>query len=235
MSKNTEKPGRPAGGEYPVDPAERSNQEARLKKAAAAGASASRSPIPGLILQASPASPATEKAGEATEHSPKMPAPTQSAAEMTSERSASPIINDEVLAELRKISAWAEFQTKVTKRALTFMAFAILVGIGVVIFVTRDLNTKVESKMSVQTPDWSDVDRNVREGDPDKAILIGEELIAKTPQYWKSHERLANAYLAAGKVDKAKEHFATAFRLFPSEENEKLLSAIEKRIKTENP
>jgi tetratricopeptide (TPR) repeat protein len=104
-----------------------------------------------------------------------------------------------------------------------------------VIFVTRDLNTKVESKMSVQTPDWSDVDRNVREGDPDKAILIGEELIAKTPQYWKSHERLANAYLAAGKVDKAKEHFATAFRLFPSEENEKLLSAIEKRIKTENP
>ena len=38
-----------------------------------------------------------------------------------------------------------------------------------------------------------------------------------------------------GKVEKAKEHYATAFRLFPSEENEKLLVAIEKRRTNLNP
>jgi len=46
---------------------------------------------------------------------------------------------------------------------------------------------------------------------------------------------LAGAYLAAGKIEKAREHYAEAFRLFPSEENEKLLIAIEKRSKQRVP
>ena len=235
MSKNTEKPSRPVSGEYPVDLAERSNQEARLKKAASAGASASRSPIPGLMLQPSPSVAGIEKAEEPKENLSTAAATTETAAEMMSERSTSPITNDEVLAELRKISAWAEFQRKVNKWSLIFMAVAVIVGIGVVMVVARHLNTNVESKPSVRNPDWYDVDRHVRQGDFDKAITIGEELIVKTPQDWEAHERLARAYLAAGKLDKAKEHFAEAFRLFPSEANEKLLSAIEKRIKAESP
>ena len=60
-------------------------------------------------------------------------------------------------------------------------------------------------------------------------------LILKTPQYPEAHRRLAGAYLAAGKVEKASEHYAEAFRLFPSEENEKLLMAIERRSKAEQP
>lgn len=75
----------------------------------------------------------------------------------------------------------------------------------------------------------------IRLGDFEKAIAIGEELILKTPQYPEAHERLARAYLAAGNLEKAKEHYAEAFRLFSSEENEKLLSAIEKRVKADKP
>jgi len=46
--------------------------------------------------------------------------------------------------------------------------------------------------------------------------------------------RLAAAYLAAGKIEKAREHYAQAFHLFPSEENEKVLVAIDRRIKERN-
>jgi tetratricopeptide (TPR) repeat protein len=95
--------------------------------------------------------------------------------------------------------------------------------------------TNLETNPSPHQSDWYDVERNVRLGDFEKAIALGEELIAKTPQYSEAHQRLAGAYLAAGNIEKAKEHYAEAFRLFPSEENEKLLSAIEKRIKPEKP
>jgi len=79
------------------------------------------------------------------------------------------------------------------------------------------------------------MDRNVRSGEFDKAIAIGEELLLKTPQYPEAHKRLAGAYLAVGNLEKAREHYAEAFRLFPSEENEKLLLALDKRSTTEKP
>jgi Flp pilus assembly protein TadD len=84
-------------------------------------------------------------------------------------------------------------------------------------------------------PDWSEVERTLRGGDFDKAIALGEELIQKTPLYPEAHERLAGAYLAAGRLEKAREHYAEAFRLFPSEENHRRLSAIETRSNAEKP
>jgi Flp pilus assembly protein TadD len=47
--------------------------------------------------------------------------------------------------------------------------------------------------------------------------------------------RLAGAYLAAGNIEEARNHYREAFRLFPSEENEKLVTAMEKRRKADNP
>ncbi len=82
---------------------------------------------------------------------------------------------------------------------------------------------------------WSDVDSHIRHAEFDEAIRIGEELIQKTPQYPEGHHRLASAYLAAGKTEQAREHYAQAFHLFPSEDNEKFLIAIEKRIKEGSP
>jgi hypothetical protein len=38
--------------------------------------------------------------------------------------------------------------------------------------------------------------------------------------------------LAAGNPEKARQHYAEAFRLFPSEENEKSLAAIERRTES---
>jgi tetratricopeptide (TPR) repeat protein len=141
--------------------------------------------------------------------------------------------NEAILAELRKISAWADMQRKATKRTLIAVAIFVPAMIIFGVLMERRVTTAIEDTASSQKPDWYDVDQNVRHGEFEKAIGIGEELILKTPQYPDAHRRLAGAYLAAGRVEKAREHYAKAFRLFPSEENEKLLIAIDRRIKAE--
>lgn len=160
---------------------------------------------------------------------------TETAPEFCGGESASRVTNDEILAELRKISAWADFQRKLTRWSLLFLAIFVPVVGGIFILLDQHLKTNIESTPDLRQSDWYDVDRNVRLGDFEKAISIGEELILKTPLYPGAHQRLAGVYLAAGNLEKAKEHYAEAFRLFPSEENEKLLSAIEKKVKTDKP
>src|SRR5215831_4331176 len=112
MSKNAEKPAKPSTADYPVDPAERSNQEARLRRAAAAGASASKLPIPGLMLQSTAPAPAPQKIVEPQTTLLKPTVSTETAPEATAYRTDLQTTNYEVLAELRKISAWAEQQRK---------------------------------------------------------------------------------------------------------------------------
>ena len=141
--------------------------------------------------------------------------------------------NETILAELRKIGAWADMQRKITK--WSFIAIAVFIPALIVfgIIMEKRLQRSLEGGSSIEKPEkptWSDVDWKIRRGDFDEAIKIGEELIQRTPQYPEGHHRLASAYLAAGKIEQAKEHYAHAFRLFPSEENEKLLIAIDKRI-----
>jgi len=142
--------------------------------------------------------------------------------------------NESILAELRKISAWADMQRKITKWA--FIAIAVLIPAMIIfgIVMEKRLTADVENISSAEKPEkpgWSDVDWKIRRTEFDEAIRIGEELIQRTPQYPEGHHRLASAYLAVGKTEQAREHFEQAFRLFPSEENEKLLIAMEKRIK----
>ena len=144
--------------------------------------------------------------------------------------------NDEpILTELRKISAWADMQRKMTKWSLMFIAVFIPALVIFGVLMERRVSTKLESVVPEEKPDWYDVDQSVRRSDFDKAIQIGEKLILKTPLFPEAHRRLAGAYLAAGSIENARKHYAEAFRLFPSEENEKSLAAIDRRVRTENP
>ena len=230
---NTEKSTKPSSADYPVDPVERSNQEARLKKAAAAGARASKSPLPALMLQRPAAS---QKSAEAqTTTLSKSAGSAESAPETSNGQTAVGITNDEILTELRNISVLVDSQRRLTKQSLIFLTVYVPVVIGIFLLIGRQLKLSSETNPAPHQPDWSDVDHNVRQGDFEKGIAIGEELLLKTPQSAETHERLAKAYLAAGNLEKAKEHYAEAFRLFPSEENARLLPAIEKRITADKP
>jgi tetratricopeptide (TPR) repeat protein len=142
--------------------------------------------------------------------------------------------NESILAELRKISAWAESQRRMTKWSLVIVVVVMAVTLAFAVLWELHEKTSLEATTALPKAEdmtWGDVDSNVRRANPDEAIRIGEELIQKMPNYAEGHRRLASAYLAAGKVEQAREHFVQAFHLFPSEENEKLLAAIEKRIK----
>jgi tetratricopeptide (TPR) repeat protein len=141
--------------------------------------------------------------------------------------------SDPILTELRKISAWADIQRKVTKWTLICIAVIIpaLVIIGVV--AEHQVTRTIENETVASHADWYDVDADVRRGEFEKAIQLGQQLIQKTPESPEAQRRLAGAYLATGRIRKAREHYAEAFRLFPSEENQKLLTAIDQRIKGE--
>jgi hypothetical protein len=54
----------------------------------------------------------------------------------------------------------------------------------------------------------------------------------KTLFYPEAHRRLAGAYLTSGNPEKARPHYAEAFRLFPSEGNEQSLAVIDTRIRS---
>ncbi len=187
------------------------------------------------MLQRPSPIPASQKATEPQAASSKPTSDLATAPEPAEDRTATRLDTDQVLAELRKISAWADLQRKITRWSLIFLAALVPVTIGVCVLMERDLEPNLGSSVSPHQPDWYEVGRKVHLGEFEKAIAIGEELIVKTPQYPEAHLRLAGAYLAAGNLEKAKEHYAEAFRLFPSEANEKLLSAIEKRVRADKP
>jgi tetratricopeptide (TPR) repeat protein len=144
--------------------------------------------------------------------------------------------NDAVLAELKKISAWADMQRKTTKWSLIFVA--VFLPLMIVFSFVMD-NRMKSSLQDLRNPPeeltWYDVDRNVCLGDLNKAVELGEKLIEKTPLYPDGHRRLAAAYLAAGQIEKAKQHYQEAHRLFPSKENQAALEAVEQRIKEQSP
>ncbi len=61
-----------------------------------------------------------------------------------------------------------------------------------------------------------------------RAILFNASL-AKYPQDYYGHEYLGNIYLALGDSARAEQEYARAYELLPSENNEKMLTAIRKR------
>lgn len=238
---------KPAGADYPVDPAERVSQQQRLKKAAAAGANASKAPIPSLMpaMTASPTvsaqkpaqSPATSVAPAPASDPSAIASPAQVSALAAAQDASGPEsgASAEILAELRKISSWADLQRKVTKWSLVAMALFVCAVVVIGLLLEGRVQSQLDQTAAPPKHDWYEVDHNVRVGDFDQAIAIGEELIQKTPLYPEAHQRLAAAYLASGNLGKAKEHYAEAFRLFPSDENGKLLAAIERRLQADQP
>jgi len=142
-------------------------------------------------------------------------------------------VDEEILNELRKLSSYTDRQRKITKWSLIFVGVFIPAMIVFLIAMESHLSTSeadIAPSSMKERPTWTDVDWRIRRGEPEEAIRIGEDLIQQAPQYPDGHRLLASAYLAAGKLDQAKEHYLRAFQLFPSEDHQKLVAAISRRI-----
>ena len=135
---------------------------------------------------------------------------------------------NEMLSHIEKIAAWADTQRKMSKWAMIFVSIFVPAVVVLIVAVEWHSNRGTET---VKKPDsWSYVSRAITEGDLEKAIRIGKDMIQKTPDYEYGHYRLAYIYLSAGNLEQSRHHFEEAYRIFPSEENKKCLDAINKRI-----
>lgn len=142
--------------------------------------------------------------------------------------------NDALLAELKKISAWADMQRKMTKWSLVFLAVFVPGMILAAITLEHRLKSRLDDHRDPSNATWYDVQRHVRQGEFDEAIRIGKALVQKAPLDPDGHIRLGFAYLAAGDVAQARERFAEAARLFPTAENQDRLKAVDERIARES-
>ncbi len=138
MGSTPAKPAKSSSADYPVEEAERISQQQRLRKAAAAGAHALKSPLSSVLSRAAVPPSAPAQKPESPTGGPSQNLPTESAEVETAttapaEMPGRPNHETEViLAELRKISAWTDHQRKLTKGSLVFLAIFIsaLLGFG---------------------------------------------------------------------------------------------------------
>ena len=138
---------------------------------------------------------------------------------------------NEMLAHIEKIAAWADTQRKMSKWMMIFMATFIPLVVLIAVVAESRINNDTDE---VEKPEaWSSVSRAVTKGDLEEAIRVGKIMLQKTPDYEYGHYRLAYIYLSAGNLEQSRHHFEEVYRIFPSEENKKGLEAINKRIKQE--
>jgi len=122
-------------------------------------------------------------------------------------------INQEILTEIRK-------SRRSTQILLPVIAIAILV-------VSLSHQKPAEPEHS-----WTAVQTAIRQLDYPKALYLAKANVTRAPMDYYGYSYLGFIYLATGDVTNSEAQYLRAYELFPSEENEKNLSAIRKRIAT---
>ena len=79
---------------------------------------------------------------------------------------------------------------------------------------------------------WTAVLTATRQLDYPRALSLAQANVALQPNDYYGHSYLGIIYLAMGDVTNSEAQYLQAYELFPSEENEKNLAAIRKRIAT---
>ena len=122
-------------------------------------------------------------------------------------------INRETLAELRKVRRM-------------FYATMIFVIVG----VSPAFYGGVSRSVSRSGPSWQGVTTAMQQQDFPKALSMARVLVASQSDYPYGHAYLGSIYLATGDITNSEAEYSLAYQLFPSEESEKDLAAIRKRL-----
>jgi len=121
-------------------------------------------------------------------------------------------INQEILVELRK-----------TKRV--FYVFLVLIIVGTIPAFYGGL-----TRSHAQADSWERVTTAMRRQDFPAALSLAQVLVARQPNYYYGHAYLGAIYLAVGDVTNSESQYSRAYELFPSEDNQKVLAAVRKRL-----
>jgi len=138
-------------------------------------------------------------------------------------------INREILNELKKAN-----RTNQIGIGLAILALLIL---GVYFVALRpnlyfDRQRTAAAQVTQPRP-WKEVDDAVDQFDYPRAIKLVQGIIERQPGNYYGYAYLGHIYLTMGNVTNAESQYAKACELLPSEDNEKMLRAIRKRLAEE--
>jgi tetratricopeptide (TPR) repeat protein len=122
-------------------------------------------------------------------------------------------INQEILVQLRKL-----------KRVFCVMLVFIIVG------AVPAFYQGVSRGFSQAAPSWERVRTAMGRQEFPAALSMAQALVARQPDYYYGLGYLGYIYLAMGDVKNAEAHYSRAYGLFPNEESEKDLAAVQKRL-----
>lgn len=140
-----------------------------------------------------------------------------------------------LLEEARKISSFVDYQMRLNKRLLMGSIIMAILGISVVFIAKHSIQSQITSIESTAQKqwDWWDVERDLRRTQPEEGLKKALVLIEKMPDYYEGHLKLGQIYLVQGKLEQAKYHFTRAYELFPLDEHQRFIEAVQKRIEQE--
>ncbi len=133
--------------------------------------------------------------------------------------------NYQILQELRKLNRYSR-SSIIVVIVLLFVLIAISsIRIWKSPFRSHSLQKSVVS--------WDEV-RDMRDRQQfTEALSSAKGLMQKAPNDWYGHSFLGYIYMDMGSLKESEKEFALAFKLWPTEDNEKNLKAIRKRIELE--
>ena len=137
-------------------------------------------------------------------------------------------IGQQILAELREQTR----RTIQANRSALILLLFIAIAVGAYAYVKIRLNShprQTRQQHEEQPLCWQAVDSAMERLDYDKALSLAQRITAANPDYYYGHLYLGNIHLARGQLDKAESEYSRAYELFPSDDNEKYLSALRKR------
>jgi tetratricopeptide (TPR) repeat protein len=131
---------------------------------------------------------------------------------------------EEVLQELRKLVR--------SNYVAAFVSSLLLICV-IWFFPTR--RTVTQQPQQSQGDSWSAVRVLEDRTDFDKAFAMSQRLVAKYPSDPFGYSHLGNISLATGQLKEAENYYSRAYALFPSDDYEKALRAVRKRLQSETP
>ena len=100
------------------------------------------------------------------------------------------------------------------------------VVIGIILLVL----TCSHQKPAEPEHSWTAVQTAIRQLDYPRALTLAQANVARQPSDYYGHSYLGIIYLAIGDVTNSEAEYSRAYQLYPSEDNEKSLSAVRKRL-----
>jgi cytochrome c-type biogenesis protein CcmH/NrfG len=123
--------------------------------------------------------------------------------------------NQEILEELRKIRTGG--------RRLYYLIAVFVIICAIPVF---------RQGASQSSDSWQQVRTAMDRQDFHKALSMAHALVASQPDYSYGHSYLGYIYLSMGDINNAETQYSRAYELFPGEDNQKDLAAVQKRLGT---